>query len=165
MEDIGEQAELRDAAAEIFDLTRLSWTLQEAGQGSAKGRADLTETEFLALDQLAQCESASLTVGEIQRRIRVRPAQMSRIVRSLETRAGRPLIRCRINPRDKRRVDVSLTEAGRRVHAAFRDARLAATIDMVTQLSPKDRAELMRILRIIRTHISNRLSENSGHDV
>jgi hypothetical protein len=39
------------------------------------------------------------------------PAQMSRIIRSLEARE-RPMIVCRINPQDKRKIDVCLTAAG-----------------------------------------------------
>jgi CRISPR system Cascade subunit CasE len=46
-----------------------------------------------------------MIVGDIQRLLGVLPAQMSRIIRSLENR-DRPLIACHINPRDKRKVDV-----------------------------------------------------------
>jgi DNA-binding MarR family transcriptional regulator len=159
MDDPEDRASLHDAAEEIFELTRASWIARE-GQRGRKGQPDLTETEFLSLDWLVRSDPASMTVGEIQQRIHVRRAQMSRIIRALESKGGKPLIRCRINAKDKRRIDVTLTEAGKRSHAAFRDARLTSTIDMVAHLSPRDRVELMRILRVIRTYISNKLSDN-----
>ena len=55
---------------------------------------DLKEVEFLTLSLLHQHQT--LIVGEIQRQLGILPAQMSRIIRALETRE-RPLIACRIN--------------------------------------------------------------------
>src|SRR5829696_4839015 len=76
---------------------------------------ELKEIEFLTLSLLHQRET--LIVGDIQRQLGVLPAQMSRIIRSLEARE-RPLISCRINPQDKRKIDVALTPEGL---AAFKD--------------------------------------------
>src|SRR3954469_17537063 len=70
---------------------------------------DLKEVEFLTLSILRQ--HGSLIVGDIQRLLGVLPSQMSRIIRSLEAREH-PLISCRINPQDKRKIDVFLTPAG-----------------------------------------------------
>src|SRR5258708_39758558 len=70
---------------------------------------DLKETEFLTLSALQG--QGSMIVGDIQRILGVLPAQMSRVIRSLEER-DRPLISCHVNPRDKRKIDVSLTEDG-----------------------------------------------------
>ncbi|MBN1490918.1 MAG: MarR family transcriptional regulator [Phycisphaerae bacterium] len=152
--------ELEAAAEEIFELTTMSW-LARSQRPRQKGEIDLTESEFLTLDWLAKADPEPMNVGDIQRRIHVLPAQMSRVLRALETKAGKPLIRCRINPTDKRKVDVTLAEAGKRAHRAFRDARLAATIDMVAQLSPADQQEFMRILQQFRSIIGNRLSEKA----
>jgi len=82
------------------------------------------------------------------------------VIRSLEGKAGKPLIRCQINPRDKRKVDVTLTEAGRKAHRAFQDARLAAAVSVVAHLTPKDRSDLMRIFQEIKRIVRNQLSES-----
>jgi DNA-binding MarR family transcriptional regulator len=149
---------LAEAAEEIFELTKMNW-LALGRQKRQKGQIDLTESEFLALDQLARSDPRPLNVGEIQRHIGVLPAQMSRIIRSLESKTAKPLIRCRINPADKRKINVTLTETGRSAHAAFRDARLASTIELVAELPPTDRSELMRIIRQFKTAIRKQLSQ------
>src|SRR5205809_5814157 len=68
---------------------------------------DLKEVEFLTLSILQ--DHGTMIVGDIQRLLGVLPAQMSRIIRSLENRE-RAFIACRINPRDKRKIDVCMTE-------------------------------------------------------
>src|SRR5262249_35110792 len=70
---------------------------------------DLKEIEYLTLTILHG--KGTMIVGDIQRLLGVLPAQMSRIIRSLEDRE-RPLIACHINTRDKRKVDVQMTAAG-----------------------------------------------------
>src|SRR5215472_13857069 len=82
---------------------------------------DLKEIEFLTLSILHH--HGTLIVGDIQRMLGVLPAQMSRIIRSLETR-DRPLISCRINPHDKRKIDVALTPEGRAAHHAYQNGRI-----------------------------------------
>ncbi len=160
MKTTAERKDLEDAAEEIFNLTKMSWAARSQQQRQT-GQIDLTESEFLALDWLAKTDPGPLSVGDIQRRIHVLPAQMSRVIRSLEAKSGKPLIRCRINPKDKRKVDVTLTDAGRKAHQAFREARLAVTMDLVAHLTPADRSEFMRILREIKAVFRNQLGENN----
>ena len=57
--------------------------------------------EGLALDYLANVESA--TVGEVKKVIQALPAQMSRIIRSLENKGDKSYVECSINPKDKRK--------------------------------------------------------------
>ncbi len=159
MADEADSQDLKKAAEEIFELTKMSW-LARSQQSRQKGQVDLTESEFLALDWLVKADPEPLTVGDIQRRIHVLPAQMSRVIRSLEGKAGKPLIRCQINPRDKRKVDVTLTEAGRKAHRAFQDARLAAAVSVVAHLTPRDRSELMRIFQEIKRIVRNQLHDS-----
>ncbi len=154
----GERQEIENAAEEIFELMKMSW-LVRGQQGGRKGEVDMTESEFLTLDWLAKSHPEPRTVGELQRRIRVLPAQMSRVIRALESKSGKALIRCRINPKDRRKVDVTLTESGRKAYQSYREARLASTIDLVSKLSASDRTELMRIFRQIRDIMSNQLKE------
>ncbi|NOT02088.1 MAG: MarR family transcriptional regulator [Phycisphaerales bacterium] len=117
---------------------------------------EITEAEFLALDALM--ERDTLTVGEIQRRIGVLPAQMSRIVRSLEGKAADGFVKCTINPDDRRRIDVSITARGRKAHQSYQSTRLEFVSNILTDLSPDDRRQFMRVVRTIRTGIDGRLA-------
>lgn len=140
------RASLTGMAEEIFSLSTSGWQVRQ--RSKPQGPADLSETEYLALDLLAH--RGTLTVGQIQRHVGVLPAQMSRIIRSLESNHSRPLIACTINARDKRKVDVALTEAGRAAHRQFRDARLAVTVEVLSHVSDRELADLMRGLRAVR---------------
>ncbi|GMU21227.1 MAG: hypothetical protein AMXMBFR13_13200 [Phycisphaerae bacterium] len=136
---------------EMFELSKELWAAQSRLRGRAQ--AELTETEFLALDILNKAEH-TLNVGDIQRQVGVLPAQMSRIIRSLETKGDQPLISCRINPEDKRKVDVEITTAGRQAHRSYRQMKLGSIERLLLTLSEDDRQEFMRILRLIRTAMS-----------
>jgi DNA-binding MarR family transcriptional regulator len=142
------QAEqLQAFADEVFELSKESWLAQS--RGKSKKQPDLSETEFLALDMLAKA-GRSYTVGEIQRQVGVLPAQMSRIIRSLERKGAKPLVQCRINPTDKRKIDVELTAAGREAHRLYREVKLGAIQKSLEVLAERDREEFMRLLRLIR---------------
>ena len=103
----------------------------------------LKEVEFLALAILHQ--HGTLIVGDIQRMLGVLPAQMSRIIRSLEAR-DRPLIACRINPKDKRKIDVCLTPAGEKALLDYRDASVSRIVEHLRHLSEEDQEDLTRSL-------------------
>jgi DNA-binding MarR family transcriptional regulator len=133
-------------AEEIFSLTVMSWRQRL----SQRHEAELSESQFLTLDTLVNAPGA-VSVGEIQRSISVLPAQMSRIIRSLESGFDKPLIRCELNQQDKRKIDVVPTADGKRLHDEFRSARLAKTIDILQHLPDHDRMEFVRICRQIRT--------------
>src|SRR5205823_4495095 len=111
---------------------------------------DLKEVEYLTLALLQQ--NQSMIVGEIQRLLGVLPAQMSRIIRSLEDRE-RPLIACRINPQDKRKIDVCLTPAGDKALQDYRTPRIRGIADLLTRLSEDDLEELNRLLDKLRAAI------------
>jgi DNA-binding MarR family transcriptional regulator len=100
------------------------------------------------LDLLARHQP--MTVGQLQRGIGVLPAQMSRVMRSLEEKGDKPLIDCTINAQDRRKVDVALTDSGRNAYQSYRTSRLARSVEVLGQLKQRDRREFMRIMRIIR---------------
>jgi DNA-binding MarR family transcriptional regulator len=137
--------ELKQFAEEILDISKDFWTIQS--QSKSKNEPEVTETEFLALDLLTR--SQPMSVGEIQKHIGVLPAQMSRIVRSLEHKGEKPLIKCTINPSDKRKIDVELTGEGRKAHEVYRQVKLGSIEKMLQGLREQDRWELLRILREI----------------
>lgn len=132
-------------AQEIFELYLL---VAIARSRRPTGPDDLSETEFLTLDILSK--EQPLTIGEVQKRIGVLPAQMSRIVRALEEQGGRGYVECKINPDDRRRIDISLTGAGRVAYEKFRTARLSSMYEVLAVLGPDDRKHFMRTLRQIR---------------
>jgi DNA-binding MarR family transcriptional regulator len=141
------------ASEEIFELTKTSWLLRSRQR--RKSALDLTETEFLALDLVARHDSQ--TVGQLRKHVGVLPAQMSRILRSLERRGDKPLIKCAINPADRRRIDVIITESGRKAYRAFRDARISMGAETLSHLPAQDVRDFMRIMEKIRSQMLPRL--------
>jgi len=147
MPALAQAQQLREFAEEIFELSKEVWAAQT--RSKARHQNEISETEFLALDILVRA-THPLSVGDIQRQIGILPAQMSRVIRALESKGGQPLITCKINPEDKRKVDVELTPAGRQTHEAYRQLKLATTEKILQDLSEQDRAEFVRIMRLIR---------------
>jgi len=144
-------------AEEIFELYRL---IAIARSRQPSGAQDLSEGEFLALDVLAK--EAPLTIGDVQKRIGVVPAQMSRIVRSLEVNRGKGFLSCEINQQDRRRVDVQLTDEGQQACKDYRTNRLASMRAVLDALVPEDRIDFMRMLHCIRQAFAERLDIDTG---
>jgi DNA-binding MarR family transcriptional regulator len=129
-----------ELAQNLFDV--ITQFCLAAPRARRQGR-DLKETEVLTLSLLRRRES--LIVGDIQRSLGVLPAQMSRVIRSLEGRE-QPLILCRINPRDKRKIDVALTPAGLQAWQDYQDARLRHIGELLSRLPEEDLDDLHRLL-------------------
>jgi DNA-binding MarR family transcriptional regulator len=146
---------LEGLAEEVFELSKLASRLRTAAR--REGIEALTETESLTLDLLNK--NKLMSVGEIQKAIGVLPAQMSRIIRSLEDKPGQPYITCRINSEDRRKIDVTITEAGTEALSQYRLSRLSTTVSILAALAPSERDEFMRLLRKIRDEISKAFSD------
>src|SRR3954471_4060707 len=123
-------------AHQLFDVVTRFCLAVPRGR---KRAGELKDIEFLTLSLLHQREP--LIVGDIQRQLGVLPAQMSRIIRALETRE-RPLIACRINSQDKRKIDVELTPAGRLAFQEYQLARVRTIAALLDKLGDDDREEL-----------------------
>jgi DNA-binding MarR family transcriptional regulator len=134
-----------EVAHDLFGLLTQFSLVKPRGR---RRRAGLKEVEFLTLAILHQHESR--IVGDIQRLLGVLPAQMSRILRSLEDR-DRPLISCRINPQDKRKIDVCLTNAGERALLEYQSQHVEAIRRLLSCLSEEDREDLNRLLEKLRS--------------
>jgi DNA-binding MarR family transcriptional regulator len=131
---------IEDLAHELFDV------VTQICLSTLRGRrrsGDLKEVEFLSLSLLQA--NGTMIVGDIQRVLGILPAQMSRIIRSLENR-DHPLIECRINPRDKRKIDVCLTPTGERRLAEYQGVRVGRLIAKLQAMSDDDQEELLRVL-------------------
>jgi len=142
--------QLEELAQEVFELSKLG------SLARARSRKDgvevLSETENLTLELLTKREV--MTVGEIQKSIGVLPAQMSRVIRSLEDKGGSAFISCAINPEDRRKIDVSITPEGLAAFEAYRSARLGMSMKVLAVLTLKEREDFRRILRKLGSHIS-----------
>jgi DNA-binding MarR family transcriptional regulator len=136
----GTAVRLEEIGRDLFDvITQLCLT-------AVRGRrrpGDLKEIEFLTLSLLQ--DHGSMIVGDIQRQLGVLPAQMSRIIRSLEDR-DRPLLSCRINPRDKRKVDVCITAAGEKALMDYQGSRVNRIVELLRDLPEEDQEDLNRLV-------------------
>jgi DNA-binding MarR family transcriptional regulator len=129
-----------ELAQKLFDvITQFCLTIPRHRRRSG----DLKEVEFLTLSILRQHDT--LIVGDIQRMLGVLPAQMSRIIRALEMR-DQPLIACRINSQDKRKIDVNLTPAGRFAYNDYQTSRVASITLFLSKLSEDDLDDLQSLL-------------------
>lgn len=135
---------LDEIAREVFEvLTQLGLAVPQR----RRRVGDLKEIEYLTLALLHG--RATMIVGELQRRLGVLPAQMSRIIRSLEDRE-RPMIACHINPRDKRKVDVRMTPAGEKALHDYQSARIGRIANLLRDLPEETQEDLGRLLDKLR---------------
>jgi DNA-binding MarR family transcriptional regulator len=114
--------------------------------GTPRGRrrgGDLKKIEFLTLKILDL--HGTMIVGDIQRLLGILPAQMSRVIRSLESRE-RALVACCINPHDKRKVDVLMTPAGEKTLRAYEDLRIQGISDLLHRLADDDLENIQLLL-------------------
>ena len=135
---------VEDIAHELFQV------VTQICLSTLRGRrrsGDLKEVEFLTLSMLQA--HGTMIVGDIQRVLGVLPAQMSRVIRSLENR-DKPLIQCRINPRDKRKIDVCLTPLGEQALLDYQGVRVGRIVERLQNLPEEDQEDLIRVLQKLR---------------
>jgi DNA-binding MarR family transcriptional regulator len=137
---IGTSHRVEDIAQELFQVVTQICLSTLRGRRRA---GDLKEVEFLTLSLLQA--HGTMIVGDIQRVLGVLPAQMSRVIRSLENRE-RPLIQCRINSRDKRKIDVDLTPFGEKALLDYQGKRVGRIVEQLSQLPDDDQDDLIRAL-------------------
>ena len=154
MKTAASRKQLEQLADEVYGVTRGVLALR--ARAKATGPEELSESEFIALDLLTGQETRA--VGDRQKQMGIRPAQMSRIVRSLEGKDAGAMVQCSINSQDRRKVDVAMTDVGRDAHGRFRNARRATALQFVQQLNQEDRDVFMRIMRTFRKQLDKQLS-------
>jgi len=145
--------DLRRLAERIFQLNLMFWALRHKNRTDDPN--DLTEPEFATLDTLVG--HGVCTVGTLQKALNVQPAQMSRIIRSLEAKAGKKMVECQLNPKDKRRIDVTVTAQGRKAYQDYRELRLDANMELLASLSKTEQRELIKLLDRFGALMSERL--------
>ena len=133
-------ARLEEIAQDLFDvITHLGLVAPRNRRRSG----DLKEIEYLTLAILH--DRGTMIVGDIQRILGVLPAQMSRVIRALESREA-PFIACRINAHDKRKIDVDLTDAGQKAFLDYQAVRIGRIVELLHDLSDEDQDNLVRLL-------------------
>ncbi|MGF1578895.1 MAG: MarR family winged helix-turn-helix transcriptional regulator [Gemmataceae bacterium] len=139
-------------AQDLFEvLTQISLSTQP----HQRRGMELKELEFLTLSILHSHQP--MIVGNIQRLLGVLPAQMSRIIRALENREP-PLISCEINTRDKRKVDVHLTDSGEQALLDYQEARVGRLASILSGATDEDQEDLTRLIDLL----NNALERSHG---
>ena len=107
---------------------------------------DITPAQLRALRVLRH--HGTLRLSELSDHLHIAARSGTEVTDALEARG---LVRRRPDPADRRATLVELTEHGRGVLDAIREARATGTERVFDRLSQTDRAHLARILRKLRT--------------
>jgi DNA-binding MarR family transcriptional regulator len=94
------------------------------------------------MDILLAVDDAPYSMSELAERVRVDPANLTRVIRRLERRG---LVSLHQHEDDKRVKALALTEEGERLHDAFR-ARMTVDFPAVAGLTDRQREQLLDLL-------------------
>ena len=131
-----------DALAEVF--WAVARQLRERSQETL-APWDITPAHLRALRTLRR--HGTMRLSELSDHLQIAPRSTTEVVDALE---ARDLVRRRADPGDRRATLVEVTEHGAEVLAAIRDTRGAEANRVFGRLGPADRAELARILTLLR---------------
>jgi len=106
---------------------------------------DITPAHLRALRTLRR--HGTMRLSELSDHLQIAPRSTTEVVDALE---ARNLVRRRADPGDRRATLVEVTEHGTDVLAAIRDTSGTEAGRVFGRLSPPDRAELARILALLR---------------
>jgi DNA-binding MarR family transcriptional regulator len=116
--------------------------------GAALEEYDVTPSQARALRMAADVVSGEdpPRLSVLADRLRIAPRSATEVVDALEARG---LVERQPDPADRRASRVAATEEGLRLTRVLSEARRVATESYLAVLSPEDRAELDRILRLL----------------
>ena len=106
---------------------------------------DITPAHLRALRTLRR--HGTMRLSELSDHLHIAPRSTTEVVDALE---ARDLVRRRADPGDRRATLVEVTEHGGDVLAAIRDTRGTEASRVFGRLGPDDRAELVRLLGLLR---------------
>ena len=106
---------------------------------------DITPGHLRALRVLSR--SGTMRLSELSDHLHIAPRSTTEVADALESRG---LIQRRPDPGDRRATLVELTEHGASVLSAILASRGAEADQVFSRLSPADRVQLTRILRLLR---------------
>lgn len=128
------------------DALRLSECLQELFKTQiAKNALFSTKGEMFILGYLYG-KSSFATPGEISGAMNVSSARIAALLNALE---GRGLVRRNVDPTDRRRVDVQLTDEGREILRAHQEKIYARLRKLAIELGEEDLREYIRLTMLI----------------
>jgi DNA-binding MarR family transcriptional regulator len=131
-----------DALSEVF--WAVARQLRERSQETL-APWDITPAALRALRTLRR--HGTMRLSELSDHLHIAPRSATEVVDALE---ARDLVRRRADPGDRRATLVEVTEHGAEILAAIRDTRGAEAGRVFGRLDPADRAELARILTLLR---------------
>jgi DNA-binding MarR family transcriptional regulator len=141
----------REAAADLAGDDALSeafWAVaRQLRERSQETLApwDITPAHLRALRTLRR--HGTMRLSELSDHLHIAPRSTTEVVDALE---ARDLVRRRADPGARRATLVEVTERGTDVLAAIRDTRGTEAVRVFGRLSPPDRAELARLLTLLR---------------
>ena len=103
---------------------------------------DLTPTQFSLLITLSTCKEASQ--NELGRQINIDAATTNGVVERL---LKKQLICSSVDPSDKRRLRLSLTESGKRLVSQSIPVARQITVDTLEALTPRESHRLVQLLK------------------
>jgi DNA-binding MarR family transcriptional regulator len=131
-----------DALAEVF--WAVARQLRERSQETL-APWDITPAHLRALRTLRR--HGTMRLSELSDHLHIAPRSTTEVVDALE---ARDLVRRRADPGDRRATLVEVTERGAEMLAAIHDTSGAEAVRVFGRLGPADRAELARILTLLR---------------
>lgn len=138
-------AESADASGYVLD-DQIGFILRRVHQRASaifqEHFAEVTPTQWAVMAKLYECGPISQNL--LGRMTAMDAATMQGVVRRL---TGRGLTERKSDPRDRRRLSLCLTEAGRTLVAQFRPEAAAVSRETLSPLSPKERETLLRLLQ------------------
>lgn len=135
-----------DAAGEA--LPELFWSVAgRIRRGSREGLAPYDVSPSQARAVMVLTRHGTMRLSELSVHLRIAPRSTTEVVDQLQERG---LLERSPDPHDRRATLVSLTDAGAGVAAAVRSQRHAESEKFFGVLNPQDRAELTRILYLLR---------------
>ncbi|MDN5916502.1 MAG: MarR family winged helix-turn-helix transcriptional regulator [Pseudonocardia sp.] len=129
-------------------LTEAFWAVARTLRGLSKEALapyDVSPSQSRAIGVLAR--HGDMRPGELARHLRIAPRSATEVVDDLQ---ARDLVERSPDPQDRRATIVRLTGGGAAVAGMIRAARAAEAEDFFARLDDRDRAELTRILRVLR---------------
>ena len=133
-----------DGAADLGELVMRVARLQRRRFREALEPWDLSPHQARALRVV--CASDGVRLSDLAEALRIAPRSATEVADGLQERG---LVERAADPADRRAVVLRPTEAGRRTQREVTDARVADSTELFDRLSPADRAELERILRVL----------------
>ncbi|MEU6701905.1 MarR family transcriptional regulator [Pseudonocardia sp. NPDC046786] len=134
-----------DPASELVDAFWAVARQVRHASAAALTTWDLTPSQARALITLAR--HGEMRPGELARHLRITPRSATEVVDGL---AGPGLVERVADPGDRRAVRLRLTERGAGIAGAIREARADGARQVFDRLPDRDRAELARILGVLR---------------